>query len=194
MPKKLILVIGAPGAGKSTDSKMIAEKHKEDITTISVGALLKEEIKRGSGVGHISEKYVAAGDLVPGQIVMYELFGLIRDAPKNIVLVDGFPRGINQMKEMGDELFMSKNIELVSVIEIRISETTARKRVLRDNPSKEEEALFEHKMEVYSELIGEIESYYEKENLLTIIDGEQDAEAVASEIDEFLKTKISLFA
>jgi len=194
MPKKLILIIGAPGSGKSTDSEIIAKKHKEDITAISVGALLKKEIQRGSGVGHISEKYVAAGDLVPGQIVMYELFGLIRDAPKNIVLVDGFPRGINQMKEMGDELFMSKNIELVSVIEIRVNETTARKRVLRDNPSKEEETLFEHKMEVYNELIGEIENYYKKDNLLTIIDGEQDAQTVASEIDEFLKTKISLFA
>ena len=194
MPKKLILVIGAPGSGKSTDSKIIAEKHKDDITAISVGALLKEEIKRGSGVGHISEKYVVAGDLVPGQIVMYELFGLIRDAPKNIVLIDGFPRGINQMKEMGDELFMSKNIELVSVIKIRVSETTARKRVLGDNPSKEEKALFKHKMEVYFKLIGEIEGYYKKDNLLTIIDGEQDAQTVAAEIDEFLKTKISLFA
>ncbi|HIQ27464.1 MAG TPA: adenylate kinase, partial [Sulfurovum sp.] len=53
MPKKLILVIGAPGSGKSTDSKILAEKYKEDITTISVGELLREEIKRGSGVGHI---------------------------------------------------------------------------------------------------------------------------------------------
>jgi len=194
MPKKLILVIGSPGSGKSTDSKMIADRHKEDITSISVGALLKDEIKRGTGVGHISEKYVAAGDLVPGQIVMYEVFGLIRDAPKNIVLVDSFPRGINQMKELGDELFMTKDIELVSVIEIRVSEATARQRVLGDNPSKEEETLFEHKIEVYNELIEEIENYYKKDNLLTIIDGEQDAQIVVAKIDEFLKTKISLFA
>ena len=90
--------------------------------------------------------------------------------------------------------FMSKNIELVSVIKIRVTEDTARKRVLRDNPTKEQEVLFEHKMEVYNELIGEIENYYKKENLLTIIDGEQDAKTVALEIDEFLKTKISLFA
>lgn len=194
MPKKLILIIGAPGSGKSTDSKILAEKRKEDITTISVGALLEEEIKRGSGVGHILEKYVVVGDLVPGQIIMYVLLEFIRNAPKNIVVIDGFPRGINQMKEMGDELFMNKNIELASVIEIRVSETTARKRVLGDNPTKEEEALFEHKMKVYNELIGEIESFYKKDNLLTVIDGEQSAEAVASEIDEFLKTKISLFA
>lgn len=194
MPKKLILIIGAPGSGKSTDSKMISEKHKGDITTISVGDLLREEIKHGTGVGKIAEKYVEKGDLVPGQVVMYEIFGLISNAPKDIVLVDGFPRGLNQMKEMGDELFYSKDIDLVSVIEIRISEKTARKRVLSNNSTKEEIERFEHKMEVYTSLIEEIENYYKKDDLLTVIDGEQDAEAVASDIDEFLSKKVALFA
>lgn len=194
MSKKLILIIGAPGSGKSTDSKMISEKHKGDITTISVGDLLREEIKNETGVGKIAAKYVEKGDLVPGQVIMYEIFGLISNAPTNIVLLDGFPRGLNQMKEMGDALFVDKDIELVSVIEIRVSETTSRKRVLGDNPSKEEEALFEHKMEIYTALIGEIENYYKKDNLLTVIDGEQDVEAVASDIDEFLSKKVALFA
>ena len=98
------------------------------------------------------------------------------------------------LQELGDELFMTKDIELVSVIEIRVSEATARKRVLGDSYTKEEEALFEHKIEVYNELIEEIENYYKKDNLLTIIDGEKDAEVVVAEIDEFLKTKISIFA
>lgn len=194
MPKKLILIMGSPGSGKSTDSKLIAEKHAEDISTISVGALLKEEIKKHSGIGHIAEKYVEKGDLVPGQVVMYEILGHITNSPKNIVLVDGFPRGINQMKEMGDELFLNKDIELVSVIEIKVSEETARKRVLGDNYTKEEEELFNHKMEIYNELINTIESYYKKDNLLTVIDGEKDAKLVAEEMDEFLKTKISLFS
>ena len=193
MPKKLILIIGAPGSGKSTDSKMISEKHKGDITTISVGALLKEEIKNGTGVGKIAEKYVSKGDIVPGQVVMHEVFGRIKNAPTKIVLMDGFPRGLNQMEEMGDALFMSKDIKLVSVIEIRVSETTARRRVLGNNPSKEEEALFEHKMEVYNGLIGEIESYYEKENVLKVIDGEEDLASIVNEIDAYLETQCALY-
>ncbi len=193
MPKKLILIIGAPGSGKSTDSKLISEKHKGDITTISVGALLRDEIKRGTGVGKIVEKYVNDGELVPGQIVMYEVFGRIKNAPTNIVLMDGFPRGLNQMKEMGDALFMNKEIKLVSVIEIRVNDMTARRRVLGDNPTKEEETLFEHKMEIYNDLIGEIESYYEKENLLKVIDGEKDLETIVNDIDEYLEKQVALY-
>lgn len=194
MQKKLILIIGAPGSGKSTDSKLIAQRHKGDISTISVGDLLREEIKNKTGVGKIAEKYVEKGELVPGSVIMYEIFGRIKNAPTNIVLVDGFPRGLNQMKEMGDALFSDKDIELLSVIEIRVSKNTSRKRVLGDNPNKAEEVLFEHKMEIYSALIGEIENYYKKDNLLTVIDGEQDVEAVASDIDEFLSKKVALFA
>jgi len=186
-------MIGSPGAGKSTDCKLIREKHAEDISSISVSNLIKEEIAKGSAVGKIMNGYVLSGDLIPGEIIMYEVFGLIKNAPKNIVLMDGLPRGLNQMKSLGDAMFNNKEIKLVSVIEIRVSKETARKRVLRDNPSKEEEMLFEHKMEVYTDLINEIESYYKKDNLLTVIDGEQDAQTVADEIDEFLKTKISLF-
>ena len=193
MPKKLILIIGSPGAGKSTDCELIRKKHAEDISSISVSALIKEEIANGSALGKIMNGYALSGDLIPGEIIMYEVFGLIKNAPKNIVLMDGLPRGLNQMKSLGDALFNNKEIKLVSVIEIRVSKEVARKRVLSDNPSKEEETLFEHKMEVYSDLIKEIENYYKKDNLLTIIDGEQDAQTVADEIDEFLKTKISLF-
>jgi len=194
MPKKLILIIGAPGSGKSTDSNLIVQRHKGDITTIPIGDLLRQEIKHRTGVGKIAEKYVEEGELVPGQVIMYEIFGRVKNAPTNIVLIDGFPRGLNQMKEMGDALFLDKDIELVSVIEIRVSKNTSRKRFLGDNPSKAEEALFEHKMEIYTTLIEEIENYYKKDNLLTVIDGEQDVEAVASDIDEFLSKKVALFA
>ncbi len=193
MAKKLILVIGAPGSGKSTDSELLAKRHTEDITTISVGDLLRDEIKRGTGVGKIAEKYVATGDNVPGQVVVYEIFGLISNAPKDIVLIDGFPRSIDQMKELGDELFYSKDIDLVSVIEIRITRETARKRVLSDNASDEEVKRFEHKMDVYTNLIEEIENYYSEENLLTVVDGEQGIEDIVSQIDEYLKTQVHLF-
>jgi len=194
MPKKLILVIGAPGAGKSTDCELIRKKHAEDISSISVGALIKEEINSGSAIGRIMNKYVLSGDLIPGEVIIYEVLGLIKNAPKNIVLMDGLPRGINQMKALGDAIFNDDNIELVSVIEVRTSTEVSRKRSLSDNPTEEEKSLFEHKMEVYTDLIDEIEAFYKKDNLLTIIDGEQDAQTVAADIDEFLKTKISLFA
>lgn len=193
MPKKLILFIGAPGAGKSTDCAIVAEKHIDDISAICLSDLIKEEIAKGSAVGNIMKSYVNSGDLIPGDIIIYEVFDLIKNAPKNIVLLDGLPRGLNQMKGLGDAIFNEPGIELVSVIEIRVSKETSRKRILRENASDEETKLFEHKMEVHEELIGAIENFYNKDGLLTIIDGEQDKEAVVADIEEYFNTQISLF-
>ncbi len=193
MPKKLILVIGAPGSGKSTDIKLVTNRHENEITTISIGALLREEIKRDTVIGRIAQKYVSKGSLVPGQVIMHEIFELIKNAPTKIVLVDSFPRGLNQMKELGDALFCNKDIKLVSVVEIRVSEEIAKKRALGDNPSKEEEELFAHKMEVYNALIGEIENYYNKDNLLKVIDGEKDLDTIVEEIDSYLEKQVALY-
>ena len=56
MPKKLILLIGAPGSGKSTDAKLIAEKHAKEITSYSTGDLIKAEIAKGTGIGSIAKR------------------------------------------------------------------------------------------------------------------------------------------
>lgn len=193
MPKKLILIIGPPGAGKSTECKLLTQKHKDDIDSFSVTNIIKEKIAENSAIGKIMNKYVLSGDLVPGDLIMHEVIDLIKNGSKNIVLMDGLPRGLNQMKTLGDALHMDDNIQLVSVIEIKVSKETARKRRLSANATQEEKDVFEHKMDVYDTLLEEIEGYYKKDNLLTVISGEKESEAVVSEIDEFLKTQISLF-
>ena len=143
MSKKLILIIGAPGAGKTTDSRLIAQRHNGDITAFSIGEILREEVKNGTAIGKIAQKYMQKGELVPSEVIMYEIFGKIKKAPTNIVLVDGLPRGLNQMRALGDTLHNDKEVKLVAVIEIRVKEETARKRVLGDNPTQEEIELFE---------------------------------------------------
>jgi len=193
MPKKLILIIGPPGAGKSTECKLLTEKHKDDIDTYSVTNIIKERIAEDSAIGKLMNTYVLKGDLVPGDLIMHEVIDLIKNGSKDIVLMDGLPRGLNQMKTLGDAIHMDDNIQLVSVIKIKVSKDTARKRRLSDTATQEEIAIFEHKMDIYEDLLGQIESYYKKDDLLTIIDGEKDSEVVVNEIDEFLTKQVSLF-
>jgi adenylate kinase len=192
MPKKLIFMIGAPGSGKSTYSDRINELHASDIESIHVGDILRDEIENDTTMGKIVEKYLEKGDLVPGDVVIYEVFGRIKNSPKDIVLMDGFPRGLNQMKILGDTLLHEEGIELVSVIELKVSKDVARERLLPDNPSEEEIALFENKVKNYEEIIEKIEKFYEKDGLLTVIDAEREREVVLQEIDQHLSKLVGL--
>ena len=60
--KKLFLIIGAPGSGKTTDAELIAEKH-ENITHYSTGDMFRAEVKTGSELGKTLDKYMSAGNL-----------------------------------------------------------------------------------------------------------------------------------
>jgi len=192
MPKKIILMIGSPGSGKTTDSQIIAQKHNDEITHISIGKLLDNEVQKGTAIGKIVDSFMKKGDLVPGDVIMYELLDSIKNADTDIVLIDGFPRGIKQMKSLSDTLYNSRDgMELVSAIEIRVDKDTAKSRINPQTPQEEE--LFAHKMDVYNSMIEDIENYYKDSDMLTIIDGEQTPEDVATEIDEHLKGQIKLF-
>ena len=192
MLKRLILLIGAPGSGKTTDGKVIAKNHP-DITSYSLGELLKEEIARGTATGKIINDYVSKGDLVPTAITIDTLCSAIKKAPTEVVLVDGFPRKEKHMKIFADVVFNeSDKVDLISVIEVRVSEDIARERVLGQDATKEQEELFNHQMAVYKDAIEHIEEFYNHDNLLKVIDGERDVDVVVAEIDAFLQDKVAL--
>jgi len=194
MTKKIILIIGAPGSGKTTDGSMLAKNHEGSITSYSVGEMLKEEVAKGGVLGKINNDFISIGELVPTAIVIDKLITAIKQAPTEIVLVDGFPRKAKQMKIFSDILAADKSMELVSVIEIRVSEEVARQRVLGREEKREddEEEVFNNRMRIYRETIDEIESYYEGRGLLSVVDGEQPLEKVVAQIDALLSAQVAL--
>ena len=190
--KKLILVIGAPGSGKTTDSSLVAKHHSDKMTSYSLGDVMRDEIKKGSALGKISNDYISKGELVPTAVVIDILYNTIINAPTDIVLVDGFPREDDQMKTFGDVLFNKKDtIELVSVIELQVDEETAMKRVLGENDDIEKRRLFNKAMKIYKNAIREIENFYKDKNLLKVIDASRDIKEVVADIDKFLEDKIA---
>jgi adenylate kinase len=189
MPKKLILLIGAPASGKTTDAEAIAKNHKE-ITSYSLGSLLIEESKKETKLGKISRDYMEKGDLVPTAIVIDTLCSAIQNAPTDVVLIDGFPRKEKQMKFFGDLVADINRVDLVAVIEIRVSREIARKRIEALGDFNKD--VFCHAMDLYEETIKEIEEFYNHDGLLRVINGERNASAVIEDIDEFLKYKVAL--
>jgi adenylate kinase len=186
--KKLILLIGAPGSGKTTDAKLIA-KDIPNITSYSLGEILKQEIQKGGKIGKIINDYVSKGELIPTSLTIDELCKTILDAPTDVVLVDGFPREIEHVKIFGDIITNLKRVELLSVIEVRVSPEVAKERYFKNH--NEDEEVFNHSMKIYQDTIKEIEEYYKDKNILKVIDGERDLKEVVNDIEEHIKSLVS---
>ena len=183
------MLVGAPGSGKTTDAEVIAKNHKE-ITSYSLGSLLVKEAKKDTKLGKINRGFMEKGDLVPTAIVIDTLCSAIQNAPTDVVLIDGFPRKEKQMKFFGDLVADINRVDLVAVIEIRVSREVARERVeALENFNLD---VFCHAMDVYEGTIKEIEEFYNHDGLLRVINGERKASEVIEDIDEFLQYKVAL--
>lgn len=189
--KKLFLIIGAPGSGKTTDASLIAHNNYETIAHYSTGELLRDEVASGSELGKTIDSYVSAGNLVPLDIVINTIVSAIKNSPKNVVLIDGFPRSDEQMKALDAILAQEASVKLVSVIEVEVSEQVACDRVLgRARGADDNVQVFHNRMKVYTEPLAAIQAFYSAKNLLHKINGERTIEEIVAEMESFVKSHI----
>ena len=94
-----IIMLGAPGAGKGTQAKMIAEKY--GIPHVSTGDIFRANIKNGTELGMEAKKYMDQGQLVPDELTVKILLDRVaQDDCKNGYVLDGFPRTIPQAEAL----------------------------------------------------------------------------------------------
>jgi adenylate kinase len=188
--KKLFLIIGAPGSGKTTDAELIAERHPHKVEHFSTGELLRAEKARGTELGKTIASYVDNGNLVPLNIVIDTIVNAIKSTDKEIILIDGFPRSVEQMKALDEILSKDSDVKLVNVIEVVVSEEVAKDRVLgRARGADDNEQVFNNRMKVYTEPLAEIEKFYEERGVLHKIDGERGIEEIVNEMDQFIQKR-----
>ena len=113
-----IIMLGAPGAGKGTQAKMIADKYQ--VPHISTGDIFRANIKNGTELGVEAKKYMDKGQLVPDELTVKILLDRVADPDcVNGYVLDGFPRTIPQaevlekaLAELGDQIDYAINVDV----------------------------------------------------------------------------------
>ena len=122
-----IIMLGAPGAGKGTQAKMIAEKYS--IPHISTGDIFRANIKEGTELGKKAKTYMDKGELVPDELVVDLVVDRLAkdDAVKGYVL-DGFPRTIPQAEAL-DAALAKRNEKVDFAIDVNVPDENIVKRM-----------------------------------------------------------------
>lgn len=113
-----IIMLGAPGAGKGTQAKRIADKYK--IPHISTGDIFRANIKNGTELGKKAKEYMDQGLLVPDELTVNLVIDRVsNDDCKNGYVLDGFPRTIPQAEALdnaltarGEKIDFAVNVEV----------------------------------------------------------------------------------
>ena len=124
----IIIMLGAPGTGKGTVAGILQEK--KGFKQISTGDIFRKNIKEGTELGKIADSYISKGNLVPDDITVKLVKSVLdnEDIEKGIIL-DGFPRTINQAEEL-DKYLESKDNKVDLVVNLTTPEKEIIERIV----------------------------------------------------------------
>ena len=210
-----IIMLGAPGAGKGTQAKMIADKF--GIPHISTGDIFRANIKNGTELGKKAKEYMDKGQLVPDELTVEILLDRVaNDDCKNGYVLDGFPRTIPQadvldkeLTKLGDKVDFAINVDVPD--ENIVRRMSGRRACLKCGatyhiehiPPKTEgicdkcgselvqrdddkPETVQNRLSVYHEQTQPLIEYYDKKNILKSVDGTKDMQEVFTDIVNIL--------
>ena len=185
-----IILFGPPGAGKGTQARYLVEK--QNIIQISTGDMLREAVKSGSDLGKKVKYIMDKGDLVSDEIIMSIISERIeKDDCKKGFILDGFPRTLNQAKEL-DVMLNRKVIKINHVIEILVDESFLKdrieKRASEEQVTREDDNsdVLKNRVNIYKKDTVPVLNYYKNLNRLTSINGMQSIENVSKDIQQII--------
>ncbi|MCQ2266699.1 MAG: adenylate kinase [Bacteroidaceae bacterium] len=115
---KNIVIFGAPGSGKGTQSDLLIQKY--GFKHISTGDVLRSEIKAGTQLGHTANEYISQGQLIPDSL-MIQILASTYDSlcPCEGLIFDGFPRTIPQAEAL-KEMLAERGTAVSAMLELNV--------------------------------------------------------------------------
>lgn len=211
-----IVMLGAPGAGKGTQAKKIAESFK--IPHISTGDIFRENVKNNTELGQKAKSYMDKGELVPDELVLDLIMDRFqKDDCANGYVLDGFPRTIPQAEAL-DAALANINDKLDCAIDVEVQDELIVNRMsgrrqcsscgatfnIDSNPPKvegvcdldggalvlradDEPDTVRNRLNVYHDQTEPLLKYYGESGILYTVDGTKDVSDVFKDIEGILE-------
>ena len=204
-----IILLGAPGAGKGTQSKFITEQY--GIPQISTGDILRKAVREGTEIGKMAKSYMDQGKLVPDDVIIEIMKARLNepDCSKGYIL-DGFPRTLKQAEKLESIAQIDVVINIEVSTESLLERLTGRRSCpkcgavyhIKFNPPPEDgkckcggelyqrdddrEETVRKRLETYRTQTEPLIEYYSSKNLLKSVDGNKTPTEVFQEIKQIL--------
>ena len=182
---KNIVIFGAPGSGKGTQSDLMIKKY--GFGHISTGDVLRNEIKNGTDLGKTAKQYIDNGQLIPDGLMIdilasvYDGFGKEHEG----VIFDGFPRTIPQAEAL-KKMLSERGHKVAAMIELDVPEDELMKRLLKRGQecgrSDDNEETIKKRLDVYHNQTAPLIEWYKKENLHHHINGLGELDRIFADI------------
>ena len=184
-----IIIFGPPGAGKGTQAKFLVKKLNS--LQVSTGDMLREEINKDTEIGKKIITYMNDGKFVDDEIVNKLLEKIIFD-PKNAnkLIFDGYPRTINQAKNL-ESLLIKSNQKIDYVFFLNVDKQAIVKRVekrkILEKRSDDDSSTILKRYDTYMEVTKPVLDYYSKNQNFHEIDGSMEIKDISQKIEEILR-------
>lgn len=187
-----IIICGAPGSGKGTQSALIKDKY--NLLHLSTGDLLRAEIAAKSDLGRVAESYIANGQLVPDSMIIDILDKAIseREAADtyNGLILDGFPRTVAQAEAL-EGLLKKHGKELSVLLDLAVDEAELVDRLVKrgqtSGRSDDNLETIKKRLDVYHEKTEPVNDYYKKQGKYVAIPGMGSIDEIFGRICEAIE-------
>lgn len=187
--KTFVVLMGAPGAGKGTQAKLLQESLL--LPQVATGDLFRENLKNQTELGQLAKTFMDKGELVPDEVTV----AMVRDRlsrPDCIrgAILDGFPRTPIQAAAL-DKLLEEFNGQINVVPFINVDQDILVGRLLKraeiEGRADDNEETIRTRMRVYREQTSPLLDYFQQKGLLVEINGDRPVDVVSNELQDVIR-------